>query len=184
MEINLKGKNIVLQSIRLEDAEFVAQLRSDPRNYQFLSSNKVVTPYEQAKWLTDYLAKKDGYYFVLENLTNGKKVGTISLYNLDNKKRAAEFGRYIALDSISAIESEYLILKFAFDILQLDFLYCKTAEKNTKVWKQHSIFGFKDDGLEEHIEKAMLLKRQKISNAEYLNFDYSKIIKLINQFLR
>jgi hypothetical protein len=66
--------------------------------------------------------------------------------------------------------------------MNLETVYCRTADKNMKVWRQHSTFGFKDDGFEELEDKNMLLKRQSIRRSEFLDFDYCKIISIINKF--
>ena len=182
MEINLIGKNIILRSIGLEDSEFVAELRSNPDNYQFLSSSEKISSENQFFWIKSFLDGKDGFYFIIENKSSKEKVGTIALYNIHKGK--AEFGRYIVLDSLSAIESEYLIMKFAFEVLRLDLLYCRTAELNTKVWKQHYLFGFNDAGFEDFKEKNLLLRIQEISFQEFIKFDFIKIKKLINYFNR
>jgi hypothetical protein len=97
-------------------------------------------------------------------------------------KREAEFGRYISVNSINAIEAEYLLLQFCFNVMHLDFVYCRTADKNIKVWKQHLSFGFKDVGFEYFQEKNLLLRRQALSRAEFLEFDYSKIVSLVSRF--
>ena len=111
-----------------------------------------------------------------------KSVGTISIYNFNKLEREAEFGRYVSVNSVNAIEAEYLLLQFCFNILNLDSVYCRTADKNLKVWRQHLSFGFRDVGFEEFEDKNMLLRRQAINKSEFLDFDYSKIISLIHRF--
>jgi len=183
MEIKLIGEATILRSVSLNDAEFISSLRSDLRVNKYLSSSKPIEIWEQIEWLRQYLSKYDGFYFIIENKVSSKKLGTISLYNLEEDKKA-EFGRYISTDSLSAIEAEYLLLQFAFNVLNLNVLYCRTAELNTKVWKQHLSFGFYDNGFELLDEKNLLLRKQEISKDLFKSFDYSNIVNLIKRFNR
>jgi len=182
MKICLIGTTVILRQVKLDDALFISQLRSDPKVYEFLSSSSPVTPEQQQKWLETYFDSNDGYYFIIENPQLLKSVGTISIYDVNEGKREAEFGRYISVNSVNAIEAEYLLLQFCFNVMHLESVYCRTADKNVKVWKQHLSFGFHDVGFEEFADKNLLLRRQAISRAEFLDFDYSKIISLIDRF--
>jgi RimJ/RimL family protein N-acetyltransferase len=182
MVTRLKGKTILLRQISITDAEFTSKLRSDPRIFEFLSSNSPITVEEQREWIVSYLKENQGYYFVIENIQTGNPEGTISLYNFSDNK--GEFGRYIALNPLSAVESEYLLIKFAFDMLDLRAIYARTADLNTKVWKQHESFGFKDEGFEIIEEKGLKLRRQILTRQGYTLFDYSKIVNVINRLVR
>ena len=182
MEIRIIGESTILRQVNLEDALFISQLRSDPKVYEYLSSSSPVTLERQEYWLENYADSNDGYYFIIENTLLKKRAGTISIYNLNIVKGEAEFGRYISVNSINAVEAEYLLLKFCFNVMRLDYVYCRTANKNIKVWKQHLSFGFKDIGFEKFQEKGLLLRRQAITRTEFLEFDYSKIIFLVNRF--
>lgn len=182
MEIKLIGDCTILREVNFNDAAFIAGLRSDPKIYEFLSSSAPISQDSQRVWLKKYFEAKDGYYFIIENIFLSKSVGTISLYNIDYLKNEAEFGRYISLDPINALESELMLLEFCFKIINLDSVYCRTADKNVKVWKQHLSFGFRDIGFEEEKEKNMLLRRQLITKEEFEKFNYSKIKSLINRF--
>lgn len=182
MEINLLGETTILRQVNLEDASFISQLRSDPKVYEFLSSSLPVSIEQQKEWIKKYNDFKDGYYLIIENSFLNKSVGTISVYNLNIVRREVEFGRFICVNSINAIEAEYLLLQFCFNVMYLESVYCRTVDSNIKVWKQHLSFGFKDIGFEKFPEKDLLLRRQSITRSEFLKFDYSKIISLVNRF--
>lgn len=176
------GQSVVLRPIMLEDAAFTAGLRSDPRVYEFLSSSKPISIEAQRNWIESYLNANQEYYFIIENKKTKVPEGTIGLYNVQGY--SAEFGRYIALNSLSAIESEYLLLKFAFNAMNLDEIYCRTADLNLKIWKQHLSFGFRDDGFERFEEKDLILRRQVLKKEEYVLFDYARIVNIINRMAR
>jgi RimJ/RimL family protein N-acetyltransferase len=182
MEICLIGQTTILRQVKLDDALFISQLRSDPKVYEFLSSSSPITLEKQRNWLEEYFYSKDGHYFIIENTQLSKSVGTISVYNINRVKQEAEFGRYISVNSVSAIEAEYLLLQFCFNVMRLESVYCRTADKNVKVWNQHLSFGFRNVGFENFDDKNLLLRRQTITRAEFFDFDYSKIISLIDRF--
>ncbi|MBL7933732.1 MAG: hypothetical protein JNL60_17650, partial [Bacteroidia bacterium] len=95
------------------------------------------------------------------------------------KNDKAEFGRYICQSPAQAIESEFLLLKYAFEVMNLKAVYCRTKRINERVWKQHYNFGFLDVG--EELMEDFMLNVQEITKEQFLNFDYSKILKLITR---
>lgn len=182
MEIRLIGDSTILRSVRPDDAEYIARLRSDPRIYQYLSSNRELKTEEQRAWIMDHMKQRDSFYFTIEDLGSGDKSGTASIYNVDRDEGSAEFGRYIATHPIHAVETEFMILQLAFEVMSLRKLYCRTMDSNTKVWKQHLRFGFSDVGFEDFQGRSGALRRQEITFGEYLAFDYSGILGLLHRF--
>jgi RimJ/RimL family protein N-acetyltransferase len=133
MQIQLTGNATILKSIEMDDAEFVANLRSIPTVYEFLSNTGEITLKQQEEWLLNFLQNCEDFYFIIIDKNTRKKTGTISLYNFNAITKDTEFGRYICTNNINAIESELMILQFAFNVMKLDKVYCKTADENSKV---------------------------------------------------
>ncbi len=184
MEVALIGQMTILRSVTVDDAGFIADLRSNSRVNKYLSSSKPIDLEEQVAWLNQYMMERDGFYFIIERKMDSKKIGTISIYNFDEANKRAEFGRYISTDPLGAIESEHILLQFAFNVLKLNMLYCRTAELNNKVWKQHISFGFNDIGFELLEDKNLLLRLQEITRCTFDKFDYSVIVNIIKRFNR
>jgi RimJ/RimL family protein N-acetyltransferase len=182
MTVSIEGHITLLQSMTLDDAESITTLRNQPYINQYLSSSNVISVEEQRNWMIDNAAKHDGLYLKIIDRKTNDFCGTISIYQINND-RSCEFGRYICTKSIQAIESELLLIRFVFEVMGLNSIYCRTAELNTKVWKQHYEFGFTDNGTELLTEKQLYLKKQKLTLDSYRKFDYSKIEKLINRFV-
>jgi RimJ/RimL family protein N-acetyltransferase len=132
--------------------------------------------------MNDNAAKHDGLYLKIIDKKTNDFCGTISVYQINDKNEDAEFGRYICTKTIQAIESELLLIQFAFETMRLKSIYCRTAELNPKVWKQHYEFGFVDNGMELLMNKQLYLKKQILTIEAYKNFNYSKIKELINRF--
>ena len=98
------------------------------------------------------------------------------------ENHGAEFGRFIATNPIAAIEAELLLLRYGFEHWSLTKIYCCTVKANTKVWQQHTKFGFRIIGedFDERIEAERVL--QEIRLEDYQLFDYSKIITTLKRF--
>jgi RimJ/RimL family protein N-acetyltransferase len=175
MEIN--GTKTILRDVKLEDAKFICDLRNKSKNNKYLSSSKSIKIKEQQEWLTNYLKKENEFYFIIESVQLEKQVGTISLYNILNN--TAEFGRYVCESAQQSIESEFLLLKFAFEELKLDLVYCKTVKENEKTWKQHLKYGFKIVSEEYHKNINQILIVQEINRDVFKKYNYDWISNLL-----
>jgi RimJ/RimL family protein N-acetyltransferase len=183
MQINLIGKATILSSVTMEDSGFIAGLRSMPNTNKFLSNEGNISIEQQNKWLTNFLQTNNAHYFIITDNKTKNKTGTISLYDINEDERKAEFGRYICINNVNAIESELMLLKFAFNILNLKEVYCRTVEENINVWNQHYNYGFEDNGFEIlDGEKKLKLRKQKITFDRFKSCDYQRIINIIDKF--
>lgn len=179
MEKQFKGKSTILRPVTEDDAAAIIEMRNNPSINRFLSSNKPLSLQDQLGWLKNNLKAPDQHYFMILNLAE-LPVGTISIYNIKNG--SGEFGRYVCTQSVQAVESERMILQIAFDEIRLKYLYCRTAESNEAVWRQHLRFGFTDCGNEFDAQLNFDLHIQGISTEAYQAFNYSKIDQLITRF--
>jgi RimJ/RimL family protein N-acetyltransferase len=181
MKISIEGHVTILRTATSADAKDIIGLRNQSRINQYLSSSNSISLEEQINWMNDNAAKRDGFYFKIMDKKSNEFCGTVSIYQISNEM-SGEFGRYICTKSIQAIEAELLLLRFAFDVMGLKSIYCRTAELNTKVWKQHYEFGFIDNGTELLEEKQFYLKKQLLTVEAYRKFNYFKIDSLISRF--
>ena len=65
MEIQIIVESTVLRQVNIDDALFISQLRSEPKVFEFLSSNSPVTLKQQQQWLERHIGLKDDYYFII-----------------------------------------------------------------------------------------------------------------------
>lgn len=182
MAFSIKGRKTILEEIGIEDAADICNLRNDERINRFLSTSRKVSEAEQREWIKANLARHDGHYLKIIDSGSGGFCGTASIYNV--KKDEAEFGRYICTQALQAVETEYLLIQHAFDTMQLNRIYCRTAADNKKVWKQHVSYGFTDAGEEvfKTADKDLVLKVQELTDHQYRKTDYSFIEKLLAKF--
>jgi RimJ/RimL family protein N-acetyltransferase len=176
----INGILTAIVEITEQDAADIIQLRNNPEINRFLSSQTTTTLEQQMAWIKQNRAKKDNIYFKIIDLKTKAFKGTISLYSIENDK--AEFGRFIATNPIAAIESEFLLLKYGFEHLGLNEIYCCTVKENTKVWNQHTKFGFKIVGedFDSRIQQTRVI--QSLQKSDYQTFDYDNLLKTIKRF--
>lgn len=139
--LNIEGYAFRLRPITDSDAALVVELRSNPALNSFLhaSSSRVE---DQIAWLESYYKREGDYYFVIESCSNGFREGVIALYDIDFSARRGEWGRWILRhSSLAAVESAYLIYRTAFELLELDMVYCRTVVDNDKVVSFHDSCG-------------------------------------------
>lgn len=176
----VKGIKTNLVEVSEVDSKSIIELRNNPSINRFLSSSKEITIEQQVEWIKRNRLASDSYYFKITD-SAGNFFGTISLYSLESNQ--AEFGRFISKNPIHAVEAEYLIIRFGFEILNLKRIYCRTVIENKTVWNQHYKFGFKDvQDVVLDQKSGFSLKVQEITKEIYLNFDYSSILRLISRF--
>ena len=162
-------------------SEIVA-LRNDPKFNKYLFQSELTVD-NQVKWIENNKRKGDNTNFVILDKNDSFK-GTISIYDIQNNR--GEFGRFIATNSINAVEAEYLLLKFSFETLKLDSVFCQTNIENTSVWQMHFKLGFQTiKNIETFVGDNHQIKVdavfQEISKDQFQKFDYQPIFSLINK---
>jgi RimJ/RimL family protein N-acetyltransferase len=180
---SIKGIKTTLVEISEIDASNIVKLRNDPKYNAFLAQ-KPFTIQEQLSWTDKEKKKNDTVNFKVLN-NDGEFKGTVSIYDIINNR--GEFGRYIVTNPINAIEAEYLILKYSFEELKLNVVFCQTNLQNKSVWQQHLKFGFKTIETKEVLvgsapQISVKAVVQEISKAEFENFDYGKMFELVKKF--
>jgi RimJ/RimL family protein N-acetyltransferase len=125
----------------VEDAEFILSLRLDPELSRFINETSPSVENQEA-WIHEYLRRAGDYYFIIEQASSHIPVGTIAVYSLDAENRHAEWGRWIIQPPHpAAVESALLIYQVAFEILQLEEVYCRTLTDNRPVVSFHNSCG-------------------------------------------
>lgn len=137
----MSGSGFRLRPVSNRDASFILELRRDPLLSKYIHQTPPELG-EQLKWLEAYYSRENDYYFVVESIKNNSAEGVISLYNINQSLRNAEWGRWILKDkSLAAIESCILLYQFAFDCLELKEVYSLTNAFNHRVVSFHDSCG-------------------------------------------
>lgn len=144
-DIFLYGFAFGLRPVELADAEYMIEIRTKPELTEFLPP-LCTDPEAQRAYLTDYFERDGDYYFVVERISNNHLEGNIAVYDVDTEKNCAEWGRWILdVGSRAAIEGAWLIYRVAFEILELEFVYCRTNVENTRTLSFHDSCGLDRD---------------------------------------
>jgi RimJ/RimL family protein N-acetyltransferase len=130
-----------LRPIDLEDAAFVVALRTNVARARFLHP---IPPdiAAQERWLTTYFDRRGDYYFVAERESDHRREGLISVYDLDEKTHAAEWGRWIFRpDSSASIAAAVQLFDLAFHVIGLDRLLARTVAEHEALIRFHDSTG-------------------------------------------
>lgn len=131
----IEGKYVNLKPVDEDDAEFTLKIRNDETLTQFIPKVSISLE-EQKKWIQKQREKTGDYFFVIMN-KQGTKLGTASLYNIENGQ--CEFGRYISYGSaIENVETAILLLDIAFS-MSVHTVIFNIDIRNIKIirlWKQ------------------------------------------------
>ena len=136
----LEGWNCRLRPVRLDDAEFIVRLRNQDfaKGYIHATDDSIE---KQKEWLNDYYGRDRDYYWILENISDGQKVGTYGLYNFVGDM--AMPGRMVVLPTADFLQAAYSILmrEFAFETLGIGRLVGCVVPSNKKVIKFAKLMG-------------------------------------------
>jgi RimJ/RimL family protein N-acetyltransferase len=141
----LKGKNINLKTVEIEDAEFIFSMRQNESKTKFLSkvSGDIET---QKEWIINYKQRenqKKEFYFVIES-KNSEKLGLVRMYDFQNNSFC--WGSWLIKEDApktTAIESALQIYEFGFYNLGFEKSHFDVRKGNAKVTAFHQRFGAK-----------------------------------------
>lgn len=114
----IEGRYVDLRCCTEDDAEFTRDIRRDPEFVKFLPAIDN-TLEEQKAWIRHQREKEGDYFFVVWDKA-GKRIGTISIYDVHDDH--AESGRLAIKgdNALLAIEAQLLSFRFAFSVLGLE----------------------------------------------------------------
>jgi len=163
-EISIEGYIYRLRPIGLEDAGFVVELRTDVSLGKYLHSTSTKIS-DQENYIRNYYERIGDYYFVVERIETRQREGLIAIYDIDDKEKTAEWGRWIIKKgSMAAVESALLIYRIAFEMLGLDTVYCRTVMANKSTVSFHDSTG---------VSRYRIMKNNvKLSNGVYDSIEH------------
>ena len=142
----LTAKTISLRLVEEDDAGFIHALRTNDIYNQHLSSTTGDVS-SQKKWISKYKERernKEEFYFIIERIDNGQKIGTVRLYDFITANNSFCWGSWILNENkttSSAVESALLVYKFAFEELGFSQSHFDVRKDNIKVIAFHEKLG-------------------------------------------
>lgn len=88
------GKKVILAEIRERDIELIRLWRNEPLNRKCFFYQKFISKEQQKIWFNKYRNNFNDLIFLIKNKV-GKKIGIISIYNIDLNKKTSEIGRIL-----------------------------------------------------------------------------------------
>lgn len=139
----IKGKNINLRTVEIEDARFILDMRMNKSKTQYLSKVENSLS-KQEDWLRNYKKKEklgQEYYFVIEG-EGSESLGLLRVYDLQPESFC--WGSWLIKDGApksTAIESALLIYEFGFGWLGYYQCHFDVRKENSRVIAFHLRFG-------------------------------------------
>jgi len=142
---NLKAKTIKFRLAEPDDARFVYSLRINKKLSEHIS--KVTgTALQQREWLEAYKLRENSgseAYFIIERLDTSIPIGTVRLYGFVGTEKFC-WGSWILNENktrTAAIESAYLVYKYAFEYCGFELAYFQVDKNNELVISFHEKTG-------------------------------------------
>lgn len=146
--ISISGFSYLLRPAQIEDSSFIVETRTkDADRNKYIHAISQDVSFQEA-WMKKYYERAGDYYFIVENLLTGRPEGLIGIYDVDQDRKTAEWGRWVVLpESLCATESVYLMYRVAFEILGLESVYSRTIKENQAVVSFHDSLGAMNKGV-------------------------------------
>ena len=147
----LTAKTISFRPVEIEDAEFILNLRLNDKLNQYLSPTEPDIN-QQKEWINSYKSlEKEGkeFYFIITRNDNNNKVGTVRLYDFDQKNNSFCWGSWILnkeKTKSSAVESALLVYKYGFEELGFTRSHYVVHKENKKIISFHLKLGAQQVG--------------------------------------
>ena len=167
--MQLERYGVTLSRLPERDLELARTWRNDPKISQFKLFRGNITPEMQQEWFTK-INNESNYYFII--LAHHKKLGLTHIKDIDKNNNSGEIGMYICSDeylgSIIPVKAVISLLDFAFDDLELDFVFSKVLRSNKRAIKFNKYLGFKlANNQEELCYLRYILKKEDFESKHY-----------------
>jgi RimJ/RimL family protein N-acetyltransferase len=149
----LKGKNILLRKLSIEDAtaEYLGWL-NDYETSKYTESRHFVHTMESLKNFVAHVNNENNYCFAITDIHSGKHIGNIKIGNIHQIYKYADVGLIIGDKNYwgkgIATEAIQLCIEFAFKRLKLHRLWAGIYDVNVGSIKAFEKAGFVREGCE------------------------------------
>lgn len=145
------GKSVILTPISDEDTKLILQWRNSADVQQNFVFRERLTREMHESWLKTKVATGDVIQFVISKKSDGVKIGSVYLRDIDREHKHAEFGIFIgdcnARGKGYGSEAASLICQYGFLSLGLHRIYLRVFTSNTAAIKCYEKVGFSKEGV-------------------------------------
>jgi diamine N-acetyltransferase len=139
---------LYLRPMLEEDAQFIVDMRNNPKVLDSLFSYKMITVKEHLNWYNNY--KSDNRIdLIICKKDDDKKIGTINLSNIEHKNQKAEYGIMISESYWHkgyAFEASNAFINYSFNEFNLNKIHLEVLEENKAAISLYQKLGFVREG--------------------------------------
>lgn len=161
--MKIEGYGITLERLTLDKIELLRNWRNDPKIQQYMEYRDYITPEMQRNWF-DRINNERNYYFIIN--CDEKDIGLVNLKDIDYERKCAEPGIFIYEDEYlngdTGIRVALLNTDFAFEALNLDFLYGHVLKNNRRAIRFNSVFGYELSSGQESVSNQLYTLKKEI----------------------
>lgn len=165
----LENFNVKLERLTEDKIELVRKWRNNPDVQKYMEYREEITPQMQKEWFKR-INNEENYFFLI--LLEDIEIGLVNLKDINYKFKTAEKGSLIWSEKLRGkgigLRANYLLLDFAFNILNLEYIYIHILENNFRSIHVNEQFGFilDKDQEEKYNKKYILTKNTFLNNKE------------------
>jgi UDP-4-amino-4,6-dideoxy-N-acetyl-beta-L-altrosamine N-acetyltransferase len=128
-------------SLTPDELKEILEWRNNESVRKQMFTNEEISLEQHLSFVNSLTDSQDKLYFKVQ--WKNQSIGVIDYYDIN--QTSAFWGFYLnpsLIGSAWGIYLEYIVLEYAFEILQLDELYCESLKSNSSVIKIHTFFHF------------------------------------------
>ena len=148
--MNIKGKNVLIRAIEMDDAPLLLDMINDPETENMLGGYSFpVSEHQQVAWINSLTSDPRTFRGMIE--VEGKAIGTVILTDIDHKNGTAEFHIKLGTGNVRGkgygVDACNAIIKYAFKELRLNCIYANVKEDNYASRRLFQKSGFTEEGI-------------------------------------
>ena len=147
----LKGEKCVLRPLRMEDAKILSEIANDIEVRDYLSNVFPYTEIVEENFIKSLSSQKVPTDIVFGIEIDGKLIGTVGIHRINWASRNGYLGIAIFDKGFwnrgIGTEATSLILKYAFEYLNLHKILLEVYEYNERAIRVYEKLGFKREGI-------------------------------------
>lgn len=141
--------NVNMTLLREDDLEMVMNWRMRPYITKYMNTDPVLTIEMQKSWFNNVKDDNTQRNWIINY--DGKPVGLINIFDIDEANSRCSWGYYIAEQDVRSLNLamylEWNLYDYVFEVLRLHKLCNETFTENKQVVKLHMLCGGKEDGI-------------------------------------
>jgi len=159
----------------------------DSRDWTYLPDERPPTRKETHSYIQQLTQQKGKYYYTIIENNSGMAMGTLALFNFDNRNGVVEIGNIHLTPAIKrtsvSTEAIFLLLSYVFDVLKYRRCEWQTDRLNSQGMVSAERLGFRKDGV---LPNKQILKSRSVDVVMYsiIQDEWIRISSAITIWLR